>query len=78
LENNANLKDRAVHRNEIDYENHFYVITYTYAHPYGDESIHGAMIVKVTKENVMVQAEVEWFDRGENLATAIIESIITE
>jgi hypothetical protein len=36
------------------------------------------MIVKVTKENVMVQAEVEWFDRGENLATAIIESIITE
>jgi hypothetical protein len=78
LENNANLKDRAVHRNEIDYENHFYVITYTYAHLYGDESIHGAMIVKVTKENVMVQAEVEWFDRGENLATAIIESIITE
>jgi hypothetical protein len=78
LENNANLKDRAVHRNEIDYENRFYVITYTYDYPYGEEAIHGAMIVKITKENVMLQVEVEWFDRGEALASAIIESIMTE
>jgi hypothetical protein len=34
--------------------------------------------VKITKENVMLQVEVEWFDRGEALASAIIESIMTE
>jgi hypothetical protein len=54
------------------------VITYTYDYPYGEEAIHGAMIVKITKENVMLQVEVEWFDRGEALASAIIESIMTE
>ncbi|WP_321299895.1 hypothetical protein [uncultured Sphaerochaeta sp.] len=78
LENNTSLKNREVHRNEIDYENRFYVITYTYDYPYGEEAIHGAMIVKITKENVMLQVEVEWFDRGEALASAIIESIMTE
>ncbi len=35
LENNDSLKNREVHRNEIDYENRFFVITYTYSHPYG-------------------------------------------
>nr|WP_319777387.1 hypothetical protein [uncultured Sphaerochaeta sp.] len=78
LENNANLKNREVHRNELDYENRFYVITYTYDYPYDEEAIHGAMIVKITKENVMLQVEVEWFDRGEALAAAIIESIMAE
>jgi hypothetical protein len=78
LEHNTSLKNHAVHRNEIDYGNGFYVITYTYDYPYGEEAIHGAMIVKITKENVMLQVEVEWFDRGEALATAIIESIMTE
>ncbi|MGE4453294.1 MAG: hypothetical protein AB7D92_02070 [Sphaerochaeta sp.] len=78
LENNANLKNRTVVKNEIDYATQSYVITYTYNHPYGEEVIHGAMVVKITKERIMLQVEVEWFDRGEELAAAIIDSIINE
>ncbi|MGH0052526.1 MAG: hypothetical protein ACQ5SW_03930, partial [Sphaerochaetaceae bacterium] len=78
LANNTTLKNRVIHRNEIDLQNRSYLITYTYAYPYGEESIHGAMIVKIAKENILLQVEVEWFDYGEALATAIIDSIITE